>query len=300
MKLVGWIKLLYENYQRQSKIKLTFLSKCGNEANIPDVFEKHTNVEVEVVSIDNVGGCDYAYTYFIKRYLQQIKAGSPLDHDISSTVIFFVKDTPRNKKNQNQHYKYEKRYLSTSNMLTIASDGNFACGLKPTCRASWYSESTQLRTFRLDGYTRFSERKNVKRWRKKIPKHRIDPYFNLYKYKNLGDFHDKVLRWTFPKKVTMSCYGGSFALPASNLFRPEINYDLFDRMEKAVGCNLTTIEEHFMERTWAGLLGNILTDDEIDIIKDIHKPGASCPIGEGTICTTYQKSPVCQLRKKNS
>jgi len=299
---INWLdNKILDVLPKESEITLTFLSKCKNGGKIPiSLYESRSNVKVEIVPINNVGGCDYAYAYFMKNYVRRVKAEGLDKHDPSSTVLFFVKDTPR-KSFTNQHKHYQKRYLDPKKMVANASRGNFACGLKQTCRSSLYSDTSALSNFIIEGYLRNAEREKYLKLGydpKDMTPNGIDPDFNLHNYKNLGDFHQRGLNWTFPTDITMQCYGGSFAFPASKLFDSDFDDDFFEGLEKALGRGVTIIEEHFMERTWAGLFGNVLTPVEEDIIKDLHMPGAPCPIGEGAICTFFAKSPTCNNRKK--
>ena len=46
-------------------VKMTILSKCGNEAALPNFAQDPLVAQFEIIKLPNVGGCDYAYAHFI-------------------------------------------------------------------------------------------------------------------------------------------------------------------------------------------------------------------------------------------
>ena len=98
------------------------------------------------------------------------------------------------------------------------------------------------------------------------------PYFNTHEYEDLRDFHTRALHWEFPDaQFTRVCYGGTFAVPASQVIALTKIPNTRNAM-KLLEYNLqrnasTTIEEHFAERTWGGLLSTPLDEKESDIVK---------------------------------
>jgi len=293
----------------QSNIKLSFVSKCGQEANIPQFDKTYNNVELNVIKIENVGGCDNAYAHFINLFLENIKAERDKGihhHDLASTIILFLKDTPRTR-NANPHNEYHRPYTPFNAMLATVSNGEFACGLRNPCRKSPYNIVKQLQHFTMRDYVRHGERteEDEEKMSHKndgnltLEDELVNPNFNDLSYGNLGVFHKKVLKWNFPTNITKVCYGGSFAIPATRLFHPTFDDGMiFQRIEKVTTRNENTLEEHFIERTWAGLFDKALTDEEISIINNIRNRKADCPLKyEGAVCATTKKSPTCVPKK---
>lgn len=81
----------------------------------------------------------------------------------------------------------------------------------------------------------------------------IQPEFNPLKYKNLEDFHKRALKWTFPNdRLAQVCYGGTFALPLSQLVAlskdPTISQALELLKTELARDTDVAVEEHFAER----------------------------------------------------
>ena len=87
-----WIReAMAKEFPKQVAIHLTIMSKCNNEADIPD-FGGLSNVKVEVIQLPNKGGCDLAFAHFITRYLSR-EAPLQSSASSSSTALLFLKDT---------------------------------------------------------------------------------------------------------------------------------------------------------------------------------------------------------------
>ena len=132
------------------------------------------------------------------------------------------------------------------------------CGLKTDCDVSPYHLREVLNRFSTSCDTSVAERTEEN-------KDKVTDDFNIHGYKDLGDFHDRALGWTFPKaKFTPVCYGGTFALPAArliNLVNEPKGEEILKRLEEALKRGAkggATLEEHFVERTWASLLSKPL------------------------------------------
>lgn len=98
------------------------------------------------------------------------------------------------------------------------------------------------------------------------------PLFNIHRYKDLRDFHTRALHWEFPNaQLTQVCYGGTFAVSASQviaLSKIPKTRNAMKLLEDNLQRNATTtIEEHFAERTWGGLLSTPLSEKETDMVQ---------------------------------
>ena len=252
----------------QVELKMTILSKCGKENELPNFSADHRVSEVNVMPIDNVGGCDYAYAYFINHYLSK-----KITVDVESTVILFMKGTKRSM--ENFHFYAHRRYRTVPEMLNIARKGEFICGTKTECVVSPYQEVEKLQDWTMRDYTRISDRNAI------IPVH---PFSNPHGYRSLRDFHERGIEWKFPNKnLTSVCYGGTFALPLSRLVElsqdPKMKHLLLSLHGHVNRTSEPMTEEHFLERTWAGLFSRPLSQQHTEILISmqmgrltLHKP----------------------------
>ncbi len=266
-------------------VRMTIISKCGNEENIPDFAQNPLVTTTNVLPLINVGGCDYAYATFINSYVSQHSR-----EDMKASVILFIKDTPRDRKSF--HFRYHRGYREIDDMIKIAKKRDFVCGIKTACDISPYHHTETLQGFTLGGYTRINDRKEGQKVRGNVTDD-----FNIHGYTNLGDFTTRALNWTFPNDVTPVCYGGTFAIPGSRLMSQWVNKDergMMKIVEKILSRNSTegtTLEEHFMERVWASLFSPILTKNETSQVQKmsdkhlvrqfsiygiLHAPGNLC------------------------
>ncbi len=255
------------------KIKITVLSKCGHdEKDVPrfhDVDHRVSKADVNVISLANVGGCDYAYAHFLNRYIDRniSKKGSNMKSPADSSAILFIKDSPRDK--SYLHMPHHERYRSINEMIQIASTRGFSCGAKTECDVSTFHDTATLYNFTKANYVRNSE------ILKGASRHVIQPEFNTANYTNLRDFHMRALDWTFPNVdgVTEGCYGGTFTVLASKVMElsnvPKVRRAMNFLEDNLQRNTTTTIEEHFAERTWAGLLTNPLSDEQTHRIQII-------------------------------
>jgi hypothetical protein len=219
---------------------------------------------VKVISLPNVGGCDLAYAYFMNRYIESHSMEEAL-----SSVILFIKDTPRTR--TNHHFHSPKGYRTVGEMIDIASsNGNFICGVRTNCDVSTFHTTNILYEYVIRRYQRITELVAG------VEAVQVND-FNLHAYNNLKDFHTRALNWTFPNQdVTSVCYGGTFGVAASRLItlsnqpRERKVFPLLeDLLTRKSSLNMT-IEEHFVERTWGGLLSYPLTGEQTEVIRKIH------------------------------
>lgn len=251
------------------KIRLTIMSKCGKESLVPDFAAQDSRIDkMSIVLLPNVGGCDFAYVHFINRYMEQIigRHDSASLYDYKNTVILFIKGSMRSP--DNFHFPHHERYRGVDEMLDLSFHGEFGCGIKTTCDVSPYHDTATLNRFTIKAYSRISDIQN------NHGKHVQEDGMNALGYKNLGDFHRRALNWTFPNhQLTLVCYGGTFAIPAErivNLSRDQEYVRLLQNLEKALSRSSSAkvaVEEHFAERTWAGIFAEPLSLEHTNIVK---------------------------------
>jgi hypothetical protein len=59
--------------------------------------------------------------------------------DAASSVIVFIKDTPRIR--ENFHFPHHSGYRSAKDMLEIAECGDFICGIETECGISTFHDT---------------------------------------------------------------------------------------------------------------------------------------------------------------
>ena len=252
---------------RHASFHFTIMSKCGKEEIIPDFRKIEAVKSVEIVSIDNVGGCDYAYAKFLNDYYIQSRQTNELfnkesESSTSNNVIIFLKDTPRTEQNFHQTKEIFSSYRSIPEMIQISSLGkDFACGLVLKPGLSEYHDIPTLNSILIDRYSRIRDESLKSRGNR----------FNPHGYANLEDFHSKALQWTFPRKdYTRVCYGGTFAVPLSRL-QSLVQDQKFNRVMKFIESSVSeskmSVTEHYVERTWASLLSKPLTVEDAMSLK---------------------------------
>ena len=250
---LDWIRnVVKHELPTHSNIKITILSKCGNDNDVSSFFNGIPNVSLDLVKLPNKGGCDLAYAHFINRYMIRENAQTA-----ASSVILFLKDTPRTNKNCHQRGTYRE----IKKMVEVSSHGHFICGVKPECMMSSFHDTRILKSFAKESYVRHGDDE----------KSASD--FNPEKYKNLGDFVARELDWSFPNnQVAEVCYGGTFAVPASRFFVDERSRSNFERIEQILmeGPSMSVVE-HFAERLWGSLLSNPLSQNEIEAILGLRQ-----------------------------
>jgi len=246
--------------EREITVRMTILSKCGKEADLPQFINNPLVTDVDLIKLPNVGGCDYAYAHFINIYISNAKPS-----EANSSLILFMKDT-RRKMDQDIYrtFAYHSRHRNVTEMIAIASRGEFICGAKFQCNVSPFHNTDKVNKFQIQEYVRTTDKK------KGIEAKRTSD-FNANRYANVGDFHRRALDWKFPNKnLTEVCYGGVFAVPASRILflsnQPKERLAL-KLIEKNLTRNTTlALEEHFTERTWAGLLAQTLNEEDVALI----------------------------------
>lgn len=274
------------------KIRLTIMSKCGKESLLPDFVAQDSRIDkMSLVVLPNVGGCDYAYAHFINRYRSYnnmqnttsttststtTTSSTATPYEYQNTVILFIKGSKRSP--ENFHFPHHERYNRVDEMLDLAFSGEFGCGLKTTCDVSPYHDTDTLNRFTIKAYSRISDivqQNNLLSG--SGTKHVQEEGMNALGYKNLGDFHRRALNWTFPNpQLTLVCYGGTFAIPAERIIsvssrdQGSAGSRMLETLEKALSRNSSAkvaVEEHFAERTWAGIFAEPLSLEQTNVVK---------------------------------
>ena len=116
-------------------------------------------------------------------------------------------------------------------------------------------------------YTRFSDRDGGA-----SPDEHLS---NPHGYRSLGDFHRRGIGWEFPNRnLTMVCFGGTFALPLSRLVElsqePQMKSLLCSIHSLLNRTAMPMVEEHYMERTWAGLFSRPLSQKHTEILRSMQ------------------------------
>eukprot|EP00957_Ditylum_brightwellii_P103332 7874973-Ditylum_brightwellii.AAC.1 len=136
---------------RATVVKMTILSKCGNKNLIPDFGKDERVHEVKVILLPNVGGCDLTFAHFMSRYIESHSMEEAL-----SSVILFIKDTPRTQRNH--HFHSPKGYRTVGEMIDItSSNGNFICDVRTYCDVSPFHTTHILYEWVISRYQRITE-----------------------------------------------------------------------------------------------------------------------------------------------
>ena len=247
---LGWIRDAIENELPQgAAIHLTIVSKCNNEVDISD-FGGLDNVRVEILQLPNKGGCDLAHVHFIARYLRReapLESSAPAS---STTLLLFLKDSPDD--------RTDGRVRSVNELVRLASQrDDFVCALELKCWMSAYHDVKTLGRFIANSYRRTGGGPKVE-----------GAQFNPAGYRDLSDFVDRELNWTFPNdEAVQVCYGGQFATTESRLFNGDraTMKILFSRLEQLLMESPAVMNavEHFAERLWAGILAEPLPPSQV-------------------------------------
>jgi hypothetical protein len=262
---LAWLEDFTRDF-RDRDLRYTIISKCGK--NVDRIDEALVPTKIQ---LPNVGGCDHSFAHWLAT-----QGNMAL---LASDVVIFLKDTDRVEANIHQ----PGAYRSLADMLRIASQTGFSCGMEPT-KPGWnikqptlisaYHDTDALQTFALNKYSRWKPGLNETE--------KTNGFKSMYK--NLGDFHRR-LNIKIPPNVTQVCYGGSFAVSMENVRRHPV--ELWTRLEQILSRGDNIEEGHFAERTWAGLLATPLTNSSH--IDSLRKFSSSILRRKGSIMGALQK-----------
>ena len=246
---------------------LTVYSKCGKGTEARDIFNRgNMSVDISVVRLPNVGRIDHT---IVHDMLSRSQSTSP------ETVIVYIKDT---------FPVVHQKGLETASLHDMISKAagplGFGCGLQPSpqlppsilCKkdlsvlarvlrfvknpercipdlktscqqklSAWHLTS-ELESFHLDGHTR------------------TDGLYSKVDDEAFQTNHSfrswlKEMRISLPYPVSLSCYGGTFAVRYEHIDKARVP---LLKMHKSLSRGDNILEGHFAERTWAGLLSSQL------------------------------------------
>jgi hypothetical protein len=284
---------------------VTIVSKCDKEViGAP----KGSNV----IRLPNVGRCDHSYAF----YLSQLQPLAPATNNSSSSIttnddkhdddntdheiVVFLKDD-RDWKSIHQ----PGTYRNLTEMLRIASETGFACGLQPATVWKMRKQKADNEThFRrelklLSSYhvTSSLQRFTLKRYASRGKKYNeLEESSNATaaiapanggasngtttstitsfrsNYKNLGDWirqsiPDAILPSPPSTTLTEVCYGGTFAASRSNIVNRQSSL-VWKQLEQSLSRGNNIEEGHFAERSWAALLANPLNEYQTAALLD--------------------------------
>lgn len=229
---ISW--LLHETRQTPCLLKsITIYSKCNTKIELDEL----QPFEVKIHKLPNVGRCDHTYSHhaLVTQQLTELDSGD---------VIVFLKDT------KEVHQPAIIRPMS--DMVAMArGPAKFSCGNIPFARTGfqfsdisfWHSTKTLLK-FRLNSHAH------------NIYKPMVNESFPFPG----GDFTKwmQIAGIELPKAVIVPvCYGGNFATQGSQIKRWPV--DFWRRIRESLSRGDNIEEGHFMERLWAQLLMQPLT-----------------------------------------
>eukprot|EP00977_Amphora_coffeiformis_P001334 scaffold278_cov195-Amphora_coffeaeformis.AAC.19 len=226
---------------------VTIISKCNNT-----VVGAPPNSTI--VRLPNVGRCDHSYAHWIHDHVttqQQQEQQQDEKH-----VVLFLKDDRDDK-----HIHQPGVWRNFSEMLRIASQNDFACGMEPINRnkiftsISAYHETSDLRTFKLNRYE--SKRKTYDHIAEEAP-------FASPLYHTMGDWVVD-LQLDFPQDLVEVCYGGSFAATTRQFRKKPIT--MWSNLTQSLSRGGNIVEGHYAERAWGGLLSNPATKRQVEALR---------------------------------
>ena len=253
-KNLGWLPA-YVNMTTFETI--TIISKCGL---LPT-----PTYGARTVTLPNLGGCDHTYAWWMLNVA--LADGGRLDDD---DLVLFMKDSHHVRSMGAPSFA-----LALANITFQAANANgFACAVRPGLRASQQARGSELppRNIRWQGTSisafaqtaaldEFSMGHYNRAGVANVPTD-LDAQPFKSSHKNLGAWRRHVgMRWTSP--VVSVCFGGMFAAKVKNIksHRHALQQAL-DSLSRANNLE----EGHFMERSWAALLQEPLSPEDVTIV----------------------------------
>ena len=190
------------------------------------IVSRTVDVQVEIITLVNKGGCDMAHMHYINQYIEKNTAASA-----ENSVVLFLKDSPRTK----QFLHASLRWRKISEMIFYASRGEFICGIKSRCHTSVFHDSDVLKKYILTNYIRTGDQIAT------------GEDFNASKYKDLGDFVQKELDQkeldpTFsPIQITMIQIQTNFFLRCLEILTKTKSEDLISTPTTTTATTTATI-----------------------------------------------------------
>jgi len=205
---------------------ITIYSKCKSDIDVTSF--PITNKNITVVNMTNVGRCDHTYAHWMSRM-------EPKDASDNHLVLFF--------KASRYLYQYKMMYRKLQDMIRIALQSGFSCGLEPS-EHSLYHNTAKLKEFNIGIHRRVNVRS---------------------KFTNMGHWLDD-LDIELPNPYTPVCYGGNFVVKAAQIYSKR---NIWKKLEKSLTRADNIEEGHFAERTWAGLLSYPLDSEDVEVLRSV-------------------------------
>lgn len=249
---LGWLKDFSAGFHFDS---VSVFSKCGKDVQPRYLPESN---EVKVIRLPNVGGCDHTYAHWIRRYSKNHRGGDDeRDDDDDDGIVVFLKDNLRGR-------EFFSGGRTAEGMIRAASARGVGCQLEPRGRSSVFHRTDDLMRFKLKKY---SGNAGI-------------GAFSPSEFANLGEWVDRV-NITLPRPFARVCYGGNFAVRLSNIL--SVPSETWAEMEKSLSRANNLEEGHYAERTWASLLRDPLTAEEIDAIERVPHGYSRVPFLPGLL-----------------
>lgn len=185
----------------------------------------HAIDQSTIIRLPNVGRCDHSYAHWMR---QIEKEDATDDH-----IVLFIKAS-------RDLYQKGMSYRPLQEVIRLALHSGFSCESKPNDK-SYYHDSNLLQFFMLE-------------------KHKEEDIRSKYRYMG-GWLKDVGIE--LPRPFTPVCYGGNFAVKASQIHSKK---DVLKNIETSLSRGDNIEEGHFMERAWAGFLSKPLTLQETHIL----------------------------------
>jgi len=174
----------------------------------------------------NVGRRDHSYA----RWMADMKEEDATENHI----VLFIKAS-------RILYQPGMHYRPIQDMIRIAIGHGFSCEAKPHDKPIFYRTSI-LRSFQIAAH----QGVNIKS-----------------QYESMGQWLD-AMGINFPNQLTPVCYGGNFAVKASQIYSKK---ELWNRMIKSLARADNIEEGHFADRAWAGILSYTLNSDKNEMMQ---------------------------------
>lgn len=232
-------------------------SKCTSRGLIPSRLQELGDVH-ELV-LDNVGRNDHTYAHHMANM-------TTFSHD---EVVLFIKASTHN----------QIRIRSAQEMVRIASTRlGFACLSGPIpCYSVWHKTAFILAHFNLQKYRGPST-----------------GFRSPYQNPRMSSWA-KDIGLTLPKVVMPVCYGGAFAVLASQI---GVNKHVWPALEQSLSRGDNIEEGHFAERSWAALLMAPIAQQEALELLEISE--ATCYRPGSYVGTLWSRSFCKEPPKKTS
>lgn len=234
-----------------SKVRLTLvISHCRenmswiqnkfsslNNLNIQNVYiyskcdspvTSYQNPNAVVIRQPNIGRCDHSYAHWM--------AGMKEEDNTDNHVVLFFKAS-------RDLYQPGLRYRHIRDVIRIAMEHGFSCEAEHV-DTSMYHQTNNLKAFQIATYKGFYIKSS---------------------YDNMGEWL-KNLDIRLPSPLTPVCYGGNFAVKASQIYSRNA---LWQKMTTSLERAESIEEGHFAERAWAGILSYPLNLNESAVMESL-------------------------------